>query len=390
MNSARSIAAVGDVCSQTCWSGTPFHLWSAARRSGFASHPVQIDLERLASHRHFWNLKQMLLGRGTGGFQYSERFLDLTEAQIPSELWCGEILTLNQHFPRASTVTARGGRLSHYLDAPFSALAAGRGLDLHLQPGVVDGAIALERDNFAASEHIILMARWAADVTVSECDVPAQKCHVILPGANLDLPEDWSFPQPKGSSGRERPFTLGFVGKDWRRKGLPFVIEVHLALSRRGWKTRVLAAGEAPSELRRTPGVEFVGFLDKQRNPRSFLEFLAKCDVGCLFSDREALGISTLEFLRAGVPVAGFAHEGPADTLPPDAGFRFPLGASVEIVTDEFESYLRDKAREDRVRSKARLWSNLVTWERCVAEFEELWDSGKVAKPVQPWKGLPE
>ena len=36
--------------------------------------------------------------------------------------------------------------------------------------------------------------------------------------------------------------------------------------------------------------------------------------------------MSVLEFLRAGVPVAGYAVEGPAETLPPDAGLRFAAG----------------------------------------------------------------
>jgi glycosyltransferase involved in cell wall biosynthesis len=383
-----SITAVGDSTDPRCWSGIPYHFSSAARRAGFAEEAWRLDLEKVRRARRIWNARQFLFGRGLGGFQYSAPFLDRLEAEVPTPLWSGEILSFNSHFPRSTTVRKNGGTLHHYLDAPFAALASGRGLDLRLPRGVVADALALEQDNFAASEHVVLMARWAAEVAVSECGVPAEKCHVILPGANLELPADWSFPYREGRSGKERPFTLGFVGMDWRRKGLPLLIEVHQALQRRGWKTRVLAAGEAPAELRSIPGVEFVGFLDKHRNPGSFLDFLANCDVGCLFSEREALGISTLEFLRAGVPVAGFAHEGMADTLPPDAGFRFPLGASAESLADELEHYLRDEALQDQLRRAARAWSKLVTWDRCVGEFQELWSTGTVANPLRLWKGI--
>src|SRR5690606_21783522 len=116
----------------------------------------------------------------------------------------------------------------------------------------------------------------------------------------------------------------------------PLLASVRDELERRGWKTRILVAGEAPPELRRAPGIEFAGFLDKGQDSEAFLRLLTRCDLGCLFSEREALGISTLEFLRAGVPVAGFAHEGMADTLPPDAGFRFSPGAAPSEIADEF------------------------------------------------------
>jgi glycosyltransferase involved in cell wall biosynthesis len=384
-----SIAAVGDTTDPRCWSGIPFHFWHAARAAGFAATPWRVDLEKVRLARLLWNAGRVLSGRNRGGFQYSNRFLDAIEAQIPEALWQGEILTFNQHFPWAVNVDARGGRLSHYLDAPFAALATGRGLDLKLPRGVVDKALALERENYSTSDRVITMARWAAEVAVAECGVPAEKCHVILPGANLDLPTDWSFPHREGRPGKERAFTLGFVGKDWKRKGLPLLLAVQKELSRRGWKVLVLAAGVAPAELLREPGLEFAGYLDKQKDPNGFLTLLARCDLGCLFSEREALGISTLEFLRSGVPVAGFAHEGMADTIPPDAGFRFTLGDSAERIADDFDDYLHNEMRQDRFRDGARRWSEYVTWERCVMEFHELWATGKVANPVQPWKGLP-
>ncbi len=382
-----ALAAVGDVADPRCWSGIPFHFWRAALRAGIAAEPWRVHPERLRGRRMLWNAAGIFSGRGPGGFQYSPGFLAALEAQVPAELWQGEILTFHQHFPRAASVAAHGGKLQHYLDAPFAALASGRGLDLRLPRRVVERALALERENYAASERVVFMARWAAEVALAECGVSADRASVILPGANLDLPEDWDFPAPAGRAGRDRPFTLGFVGKDWRRKGLPLLVDTCEELVRRGWKARVLAAGEAPPDLRRAPLVEFAGWIDKAKDPAGFLSFLTRGDVGCLFSEREALGISTLEFLRAGVPVAGFAHEGPADTLPPDAGFRFPAGSGAVDLADAFAAYLKDETRQAAFRERARQWSRRVTWERCVAEFAELWETGSVAHPVRPWLG---
>jgi len=388
MPTRRAIAAVGDVCSHSCWSGTPFHFFEAARRAGFATDPLRIDLGKLVWPRRGWNLKQLLLGRSHGGFQYSARFLDLVEAQIPPGLWEADVISFNQHFPRAATVRQRGGSLHHYIDAPFAALATGRGLPQELPAAMVEEAMALERSNYAASDRVITMARWAAKVAVEECDVAPAKVHVILPGANLDLPEGWGFPVRKERAGVERDFTLGFVGKDWKRKGLPLLVSVRNELERRGWKCRVLVIGDAPSELRNTRGVGYAGYVDKDKESRRFLELLSLCDLGCLFSEREALGISTLEFLRAGVPVAGFDHEGMADTIPPDAGFRFAVGSSAESLADRLEEYLQNEAEQAKYVHRAQKWSGVVTWERCVREFQELWKTGRVAAPVQPWRGL--
>jgi len=384
----RSIAAVGDVADINCWSGIPYYFWQAAKRSGFAGDPWRVDLGSITWQRIAWNSWQKTLGKG-GGFQYSGWFLDLIESQIPRELFSTEIISFNQHFPRAASVTKARGILNHYIDAPFVALASGQGLDLRLPKQVVERACAKERENYAASQRVITMARWAADVVVRECGVPSEKVHVILPGANLDLPPDWEFKAPVGRAGVDRDFILGFVGKDWMRKGLPMIIDVRDELVRRGWKAKVCAAGNAPAELSNRAGVEFVGFIDKRSDPAAFLRFLSACDVGCLFSEREALGISPLEFLRAGISVAGYAHEGPADTIPPDAGFRFQLDDTAETIADRLVTFLKDETAQAAYRQGAQHWSMLVTWDRCVSEMIELWETGTIAKPVRPWLGLP-
>lgn len=389
MSARRSIAAVGDVTDVNCWSGIPFHFWRAARAAGFADVPWQLDLEDLRWPRRFWNLARVLRGKAPGGFQYSPAFLRRAAAQIPVEFFRTEILSFHQHFPLAEQVVAAGGELNHYLDATFAALTSNRGLDLHLPPDVVSEARAMERQNYAASRRVLTMARWTAQSVIQDCGVAAEKVCTILPGANLDLPpDDPGAAPPPGRAGKERAFVLGFVGQDWRRKGLPFLIEVRNELARRGWKTLVQAAGAAPEELARHDGVRFVGRIEKRGGSGAFVKFLRECDLGCLFSTNEALGISTLEFLRAGVPVAGFAHQGLADTLPPDAGFCFPLHASASAVADELEKYLRDENRQDQFRRRAAQWSPLMTWERCVREMMELWQTGRVASPVRPWLGF--
>ena len=202
------------------------------------------------------------------------------------------------------------------------------------------------------------------------------------------LPENFVFKTEVHCPSRQRPLRLGFVGKDWKRKGLPFLLQVRDELERMGMPAVVKCAGNCPVELTTRPGLEYVGFIDKALEPARFLEFLTSCDVGCLFSDHEPLGISTLEFLRAGVPVAGFMVEGIADAVPPDAGFRFARTSTAVDVASVLHDAFENSEVVDRLRTNARSWSPLVTWERCVEEWRELLATGSIKTPIQPWRGL--
>jgi glycosyltransferase involved in cell wall biosynthesis len=370
----RSVAVVGDVADPCAWSGIPYHFWRAGRRAGFISDPVRLDVAAMTWPRRRWAAGRLVNGRRPSGFQYSQAFLNRAEAQIPRELLAGEIISFSQHFPRAEAVRRAGGRISYYIDATFASLSSGRGLNLRLPPDVVERTRRLERDNYEAADRVVTMARWTADSVIHDCGINADRVCTILPGANLELPDGWRPPwREVGQPGRDRPFVLGFVGKDWRRKGLPFLCDARDELANRGWSVVVRAAGAAPAEFASRPGVEVIGYLDKRAGCEAFVDFLASCDVGCLFSEREALGISTLEFLRVGVPVAGYAIEGPADTLPPDAGFRFAAGTPSQAIAERLEAYLKNESEQAAFEAAARACSAALTWDRCVGEFERVW-----------------
>lgn len=384
-----AIAATGDAGDINCWSGIPWHFGEAARSLGWRATPWRLDLAAHTRARRWWNLRRVLSGRGLGGYQYSEAFLDRAEAEVPDRLWANTVLTFNQHFPRTQSVAARGGRLVHYLDATFASLSRQQGWVDHVSSSAIDEALAVERENLRRSARVVTMARWAAVAAVQEHGLAADNVFTILPGANLELPVDFDFPVVPGQTGVDRPLVLGFVGKDWRRKGLSFLMDVRTQLQRQGLSAVIRCAGHCPRELQREPGVEYTGFIDKSRTPARFVEFLTGCDVGCLFSSHEPLGISTLEFLRAGVPVAGFVCEGVADTIPPDAGFRFEPGTGAEAVAEALGAACRNGEVFPRLRAAARRWSPLVTWERCIKEWGELLKTGRIFAPVQPWRGLP-
>ena len=178
------------------------------------------------------------------------------------------------------------------------------------------------------------------------------------------------------------------MGSDWRRKGLEFMLRVAQIMSRANVDVRVRVVGVKSSELPNSRFIEAAGFVDKREDSRRFCELVGSCDIGCLFSAHEAYGISILEFLRLGVPVAGFLHEGIADTIPPDAGFGFPPGTNADTVAGSLVEYARNAGLQASLRGRAREWAPLVTWDRCAWELESDLLGAPEATCVQPWRGL--
>jgi glycosyltransferase involved in cell wall biosynthesis len=382
-----SITTIGDAGDINCWSGIPHHFSGAARAAGFRAEPWRIDLGRFAWPRKIWNLAQTLLGRGRGGFQYSDAFARRALADIEPRLLSGRVVSFNQHFPPVSPILKHGGKLCLYLDATFPLLLDRYGLAKVLPPAVQAECLEKEREVFSRAEWLVFFQRWSAESAVRDCGADPARVRVICPGANLTLPSDWKFAAARERPSSARPLVLGFVGKDWRRKGLPFLLTVRRHLVAAGVPTVVRCAGGIPSDLPADSGVEHWGFIDKHREPARFLDFLAGCDLGCLFSNAEASSIAVLEFLRAGVPVAGFVVDGMVDLFPPDAGFRFEPGTSAETVAGMVRSAFGDAATIGQMRAAARAWSPQVTWERCVSEWGELLATGAIKHPVRLWHG---
>ncbi len=379
-----AVAAIGDVADPHCWSGIPYHFWRAAQRLGWEVLPWRLNLGRYRWPRRWWNFTQLLRGRGAGGYQYSEAFLTRAERETAGDCRGRTVLSFNHQFPRAESVTARGGRVVYYLDATLAAMLEGRGLSLRLPPATAQDALRIERENLARAHRIVTMARWLRDYLVERGHVESERISVILPGANLDVPEDWS--PPAATVAGSGPFVLGMVGNDWKRKGVPLLVEVARRLRKKGMAVMVRIIGRCPPNI--APDcAEVLGPIDKRTELSRFIAALQGCDLGCLFSEREALGISVLEFLRVGVPVAGFAHEGPADTLPPDAGFRFAPGSDAAAIASEFGGYIRSPERQRALRRNAVNWTRAVSWERCVRELRAVLERGKAVQTVRPWLG---
>jgi glycosyltransferase involved in cell wall biosynthesis len=383
-----SVTTVGDAGDISCWSGTPFHFAQAARSMGWKAEPWRIDLRRFRWPRRFWNIRRYVGGNGIGGYQYSDSFAKRALAMVNPSLLSGRILSFSQHFPALDAIHRAHGTAYLYLDATFPLLLSRYRLGGSLSPGIQKEALEKEHRSFRLAERLVFFQRWSAESAVRDCGADPAIVSVICPGANIELPPDWDFAYNDKPPSTRRPLVLGFVGKDWRRKGLPYLLEVRRSLAGIGIPTVIRCAGGVPEPLPDDGVIDHWGFIDKNRNPERFHDFLKGCDIGCLFSEAEASSIAVLEFLHAGIPVAGFTVDGMTDLFPPDAGFRFEPGTPPDRVADQFSVAFQNAAEVARLRRNARAWSPLVTWERCLREWKELLQTGKVLRPVELWRGL--
>ena len=162
------------------------------------------------------------------------------------------------------------------------------------------------------------MCQWAADSVIKDYGINPAKVHVVPGGANLDeaqlsrLPAALLSPPPSA----HQPLRLGFLGKDWQRKGGPFLLQLAEALGERDIPTVIRAIGPDPASLPAHPALQPLGFINKQGDTARFVAELRSWHFGTLFSDAEASPRSNLECLRLGVPLLSHAVGGIASTLP--------------------------------------------------------------------------
>lgn len=164
-------------------------------------------------------------------------------------------------------------------------------------------------------------------------------------------------------------FIVGYIGKDYIRKGLYRLAHAVALLRSEGTRVRLRVIGHCPDDLRYADGVEATGFLDKRAKPEGFIAALAQCALGCLPSHAEALGIALLEFLRLGVPVVGTRVGGIPDAVPDGAGVLVDKDVDPRGLADVIGRLCADKAAYaalSRGAKAARAWA---TWKRAASDF---------------------
>jgi UDP-glucose:(heptosyl)LPS alpha-1,3-glucosyltransferase len=147
---------------------------------------------------------------------------------------------------------------------------------------------------------------------------------------------------------------IGFVGKEWRRKGLPLAVETVACLRKRRPDIELWVIGPQPEEIQPLfngwqGGYRLLGWSEQSH----YTEF----DVLLHPARSEPYGMVISEAMAACVPVVVSDACGAAAQITPDAGAVVPLDAPCERWADEVEKQLR---RSDAPPQFARGWSDVA------------------------------
>jgi glycosyltransferase involved in cell wall biosynthesis len=363
----RALVAYGDTNGVGTFSGIPYFFLQAGRRIGLFRAGVTLHPERFRRRRIVWNALRPLTLDRPRGFMYSRAHLQALWADRSAPSGIGEYVSHIQSLPPREMVREP---VSYYIDATMSQYF--EEYERQLGKRIKGEALAREKEAYLAARFVVCMSRWCAEDVKASYGVPPEKVRVILPGANID---EAAVPAPTAWDGSLSPLRLGFIGIDWERKGGPVLLDVATRLQRMGHPVEVVVIGHHASELPPHPALRAVGFIDKARDLPRFVEIVRSFHFGCLLSRAEALGISTLECLRLGVPVVGTSVGGIVDAVPKDAGLLVPAERTGERLADELATVLEAPERYARMRAAAERAATEQSWDRTAREFLALLES---------------
>lgn len=226
-------------------------------------------------------------------------------------------------------------------------------------------------------------------------EMPAQyhdKC-VFLPENAIDA-ERFPREEPAPCSA---PLRVAFVGRLVPLKGVDMLLEAAAPLAREG-RLRLDIIGDGPeaaklkrlaSELRMNDHVEFPGWVDHSE----LAGRLRRSHVFGFPSVREFGGGVVLEAMALGLVPVVLDYGGPAELVPPGAGFTVPLGPRRAIVEGLRESLSRMLASPDKVagmgrRAQAHVSQNF-TWDAKAGQMLQVYDWVLGVREQKPDWGMP-
>lgn len=369
------LAAVGDANDPRTWSGIPYHFLLAAREAGLVDEGLPLTYEGPGwrARRLAWNaLRPMTLDR-PGGFQYSPTFLERLWAPARGRLEGAAVINTFQLDPPSVVADARVERW-WFIDQTLTQLLRDYGDGARIGRRIQRDALRREREGYHSARGIIAHSSWAARSLLEDYDVPKERVHVVVPGANVDPGAYHAWDAAPRAPG---PLRLVFVGKEWERKGLDRLLRALAEARARGASATLRVIGcprEAlPPELRRVEGVEWTGFIDKRRDPARFLRLVSDSDVGCLLSRAEAGGMSLREFHALGLPTLATTAGGAPEHAIADASVPVPIDATTPEIADRIVELAESEERLDRLRARAWARRHEATWAASVDKILAFW-----------------
>lgn len=374
------LAAIGDVNRVETWSGTPYHLLQAAKPAGLIDEGLAFEVfeKHRQLRRYAWNLKSLLLGRGRGGYQFSPTCLERLWRPAAGQLPGARVINCFQLYPPSVVADERVERW-YYIDQTLVQYYGDYGLKSGVSDWAAEDSLHREREGYRRAAGIVTHSDWARQSLVRDYGYAEDQIHVVVPGANLDAEtyRDWAAGRVAPTPDAADPLRLVFVGWDGQRKGLDRLLRAFAQARQAGASLSLSIVGcpadVMPPDLRNVEGVQWLGFIDKQREQRRFLETVAAHDVGCLLSRAEAGGMCLREFHAIGLAVIGPQVGGSPDHVIAEAARLIPPEADDGAIAALLIRLSRDRAEVQRLREISWARREEVSWSHTISKLTGLW-----------------
>jgi len=220
-----------------------------------------------------------------------------------------------------------------------------------------------QRGIYQGAAGILAMSNWFARHLVAHSEVPADRVHVVHPGASAS----WLGDPPAARDPRGPRRRLLFVGKDFRTKGGEQVVGALAVLRAEvdpDITLTVVGPREWPLPGPTPPGVRFRGRLPVE----ALAAVYAEHDVFVMPSHFEGFGIALVEALALGLPcVARRAFAMPEIVRPGENGALAETDDPAELAAVLAE-VLADDAMFDRTAAQAGEVRRYYSWDRAARD----------------------
>ncbi len=361
---------VGFVCNwdrqpERTWSGTPWHLRSHLREQldvvdlGLTVPTVPRAVLKLASARH-------LDGRWVTPWKHDRPFERAAEVLIARRAARSRVDAVFQ----VADLARPSVPYFTYQDLSYEVLLREWGDDPHVVAryfGLPLDAVKRRRDRqhaiYAGATGILVMSEWLAGRVREWSDVPAERVHVVHPGAT-SLAAMAGGPRPPARPGPRR--RLLFVGRDFWIKGGDLVLAAVRRL-RRSYDPAVTLtiAGPArwPAPEPPDDGVRYIGPV-----PRGAMaELYDAHDLYVMPSRLEGFGIVFAEALSRGLPCVGRDAFAMPEIIPTGCGALVTRDGPEELAA-AIVGVLEDDAIYERCSARRHELARHFTWSRAAEE----------------------
>ncbi len=221
--------------------------------------------------------------------------------------------------------------------------------------------LAIEKQKFRGPnlKALVSCAQRVQDIALREYPHLAQKITRVFTPA-------YTYLHPVAKDPNRMPRVLGFMGRDWKRKGLPKALEIFSVLRQQDPLLSILIAGcpveSLPANLVRSlpEGAQLLGRTDPQ-------DFFNKIDVLVHPATDEPFGMVMSEALTCSVPVVFSDQCGAADhlksegirVLPPDAPAQDWAAACLELAGVSFGP-VAERTWSDLALEHEKLYSEIL------------------------------